>query len=494
MAVFGILCLIVAIILFYFGGKRLQEAAKLQNNYTKEIDLAREELSKIQSEKEKILIDKSILLNEISTKKDELYKTLEDEKNKLSNEMKKYQSNTSYAAEQYMYTLEKRYVEVEREFDEKMKILTTEEEDAKAELAKLKATLSAGVEAQLREREKEENLEYYKLKINSNDLSDKISFFSALFKIETFEKFGLLDGDLLESCKVENEFCKRIINGKHKVTLNLTSFVNHKCRNLNYRESSQIHSFKKMTLANMMNMEIKNQLNTSSFKKNYVIYTFVHEYGELPKIESFDPDADYVCFTTSERIAGNENLAHPWKIFNVNTIIDALEYSRFDKKIEQLFKINPHLFFSNYNISIYIDANKIYDIHSNTKDYTRLIDPKHFLLALNSCEEDCVYREIIKSYKNNQIKSDSYNNLISLYRDKYRFPQHAGLIEDSILIRKHNDPRCKETMNKIWNFALTYNVQEKFFMNLSLWYFKYAYSSIPATLFYKKYVKLIEGK
>ena len=226
MAVFGILCLIVAIILFYFGGKRLQEAAKLQNNYTKEIDLAREELSKIQSEKEKILIDKSILLNEISTKKDELYKTLEDEKNKLSNEMKKYESNTSYAAEQYMYTLEKRYVEVEREFDEKMKILITEEEAAKAELAKLKATLSAGVEAQLREREKEENLEYYKLKINSNDLSD----IQALNQIKSVLHQPVILSKLIWSTyfqKQTTELCNRILGlnkkcGIYKITNTLT--------------------------------------------------------------------------------------------------------------------------------------------------------------------------------------------------------------------------------------------------------------------------------
>lgn len=222
MAVFGILCLVLAIILFYLGGKKLKEAAQLQNNYTKEVDLAREELSKIQKEREKILIDKSILLNEISTKKDELYKTLEDEKNKLSNEMRKYQSSTSYAAEQYMYTLEKRYVEVEKEFDEKMKILTTEEEDAKAELAKLKATLSAGVEAQLREKEKEENLDYYKLKLNKNDLSD----IQALNQIKSVLHQPVILSKLIWSTyfqKQTTELCNRILGlnkkcGIYKIT------------------------------------------------------------------------------------------------------------------------------------------------------------------------------------------------------------------------------------------------------------------------------------
>lgn len=222
MAVFGILCLVLAIILFYFGGKRLKEAAQLQNNYTKEVDLAREELSKIQSEREKILIDKSILLNEISTKKDELYKILDDEKNKISNEMKKYQSDTSYAAEQYMYTLEKRYVEVEVEFDKKMQALNAEEESAKAELAKLKATLSAGVEAQLREREKEENLDFYKLKLNKNDLSD----IQALNQIKSVLHQPVILSKLIWSTyfqKQTTELCNRILGlnkkcGIYKIT------------------------------------------------------------------------------------------------------------------------------------------------------------------------------------------------------------------------------------------------------------------------------------
>lgn len=222
MAVFGVLCLILAIILFYIGGKKLKEAATLQNNYTKEVDLAREELLKIQSEREKILIDKSILLNEISTKKDELHKILEDEKNKLSDEMKKYKSDTSYAAEQYMHTLEKKFVEVEAEFDSKMKALTDEEEKTKAELTKLKATLSAGVEAQLREKEKEENLDYYKLKLNKNDLAD----IQALNQIKTVLHQPVILSKLIWSTyfqKQTTELCNRVLGlnkkcGIYKIT------------------------------------------------------------------------------------------------------------------------------------------------------------------------------------------------------------------------------------------------------------------------------------
>lgn len=333
-----------------------------------------------------------------------------------------------------------------------------------------------------------------KLEFTSNDLTDKISFFSALFKIEAFQEFGLLDNDLIGPCKIENDFCRKIINGGKKVTLVPSSFVQHKCRNLSYETNPNVKSYIKFTEANLYNMELKHNFNLENIeKKNYVVYTFVQEYGELPKISEFDINTEYVCFTTDERIYGNKGKTYPWKIFDVTKIIEALEFPKLDRKVKQFFQINPHLFFNNFNISIYIDSNKIYDLSSNTQEYVRLIDPNHFMLTLNSCDNDCAYREAISQFNNDLISKEMYESIIQLY-GWYRYPKNNGMVEPTIIIRKHNDNRCKEAMNKIWNFIMKYKLSETFFINLSLWYFKYSYSYIPANLFYKKYVKLIEGK
>ena len=47
-----------------------------------------------------------------------------------------------------------------------------EKEQLQTELNKLKSSLSAGVEARLREQEKKEQINFYKLSINDADLSD----------------------------------------------------------------------------------------------------------------------------------------------------------------------------------------------------------------------------------------------------------------------------------------------------------------------------------
>ena len=241
-------------------------------------------------------------------------------------------------------------------------------------------------------------------------------------------------------------------------------------------------------------MELKYNFNKNvPVQKNYVIYTFVQEYGELPKIKNFDNDVEYVCFTTDERVYGNRTKTYPWKIFKVNEIVEALEFPKLDKKIKQFFQINPHLFFKNYNISVYIDSDVVYDIEPSTQEYIRLMDSKHFMLALNSCENDCSYRELIKQYKAGLMNKETFEEILQLF-SWYRYPKNNGLIEPTIIIRKHNDERTKLVMNKWWNFIFKYKVSEKLLFNLAIWYFKYAYSYIPANLFYKKYVKLIEGK
>lgn len=333
-----------------------------------------------------------------------------------------------------------------------------------------------------------------KLEFTENNFNDKISLFSALFKIEAFQNFGLFDNDLIGPCKVENEFCQRLIDNGKKITIVPKSFVYHKCRQLSYETNPNVKSYVQFSEANMYNMELKYNFNKNvPVQKNYVIYTFVQEYGELPKIKNFDNDAEYVCFTTDERVYGNRTKTYPWKIFKVNEIVEALEFPKLDKKIKQFFQINPHLFFKNYNVSVYIDSNIVYDIEPSTQEYIRLMDPKHFILALNSCENDCSYRELIKQYKAGLMNKETFEEILQLF-SWYRYPKNNGLIEPTIIIRKHNDERTKLVMNKWWNFIFKYKVSEKLLFNLAIWYFKYAYSYIPANLFYKKYVKLIEGK
>lgn len=329
-----------------------------------------------------------------------------------------------------------------------------------------------------------------KIEFTENNFKDKISLFSALFKINAFIEFGTFNENLLSSAKIENEFCQRLIKNGKKVTLNPNSFVSHKCRQLSLIENTNVKSFRNLIDATLYNMEISNSLNTDDANhKQYVIYTYVPEYEELPKIKEFDNNTDYVCFTNDERIYGNRGQTYPWKIYDVRKIISALEFPNLDEKIKQFFKINPHLFFKNYNISIWIDSKYINNIKGETQEYVRLIDPNNFMLTLESSKFDCSYKELISLWKKELITNESYDNIVQLYR-WFRYPQNNGFADTNIIIRKHNDERCILSMNKIWNYIFKYKLSENLFFNLVLWLYKYDYSYIPNKLFYSKYIDM----
>ena len=115
------------------------------------------------------LIDTKNYLNDIQN---DILKTIDNQK-ELSQK----------AFENYCEILEKQYKEQEEEYDIYKDALETsysnlqlklmqETDEAKKELDKIKATRAAAIQAQTREKEIEENLSFYCLKVSDNELKD----------------------------------------------------------------------------------------------------------------------------------------------------------------------------------------------------------------------------------------------------------------------------------------------------------------------------------
>lgn len=156
---------------------------------------------RVEKDKRKQEIEKNI--NELSNERDKLLlaieqekqkydENLEREKNKFSEQLELFKQNINYASINYSSLIEEQYIKVEQVFDTKVEnlnkemlnieeayntkveLIEREAATAKARLKELQDSLSAGVQAQLREREKEENLQFYKLSISAVDLEDII--------------------------------------------------------------------------------------------------------------------------------------------------------------------------------------------------------------------------------------------------------------------------------------------------------------------------------
>jgi hypothetical protein len=170
----SIILTIISIIILYIGLKKYKTASIIQNNKLKEITAAEKLLKQKQEDINNLSLQRIKLLEDITKEKERINTLYENEKNRISEEIKIYKDNLNYASEQYVYTLEKRYEKVEKEYSAKVNFLNTQEKKYKDELETLKNTLSAGVQAQLREREKEENLQFYKLSLTPLELEDVI--------------------------------------------------------------------------------------------------------------------------------------------------------------------------------------------------------------------------------------------------------------------------------------------------------------------------------
>ena len=150
--------------------KKEAEAIVVEKNNLAEAKRAERE--SIIKEIQYLELERKRILQEIEQQTKIMESNISASKNQWDAAIKLYKENYNYAAEQYEYHMEKAYNQIEKDFDLKMLSLDKQKEDIEAEIAKLQAALTAGVEAQLREREKEENIDFYKLHITDQELSD----------------------------------------------------------------------------------------------------------------------------------------------------------------------------------------------------------------------------------------------------------------------------------------------------------------------------------
>ncbi|MCC8068679.1 MAG: GIY-YIG nuclease family protein [Ruminococcus sp.] len=219
--IFLILFLIIETIgfgLFYYKSIKPQKQEE-QKQHQDEFD----KIYQIQKEINELSSQKTQLLQDITKEKQEVEQIYEKEKNKLSEQINLYKSNLSYASEQYVYHLEQKYKEVEKEYHIKVQQLEQQEQKQKdiiqqyiQKIDNLKDTLNAGARAQLREREKEEQLSFYKLSVSESDLDDILKLNNLKL---SFHQPVILSKLIWSTYfqKQTTEMCNRILGTTNKV-------------------------------------------------------------------------------------------------------------------------------------------------------------------------------------------------------------------------------------------------------------------------------------
>ncbi|SEK36097.1 glycosyltransferase domain-containing protein [Parapedobacter koreensis] len=208
-----------------------------------------------------------------------------------------------------------------------------------------------------------------------------------------------------------------------------------------------------------------------------VIYTaiFGNYEGLLPQKPVVD--WDFICFTDNDRLQ-----AAPWRVVLIDPPIvgDNVRSSRY-------IKINPHLFLSEYDISIFIDGNFLVIGNMDTLVEQVLADAPIACFDHNQNTRDardCVYMEhaaIKEMAEARGIYKDDpqvMEKQMAFLRAQH-YPEHNGLVYSGVLLRRHHDARLISAMEEWWYMVKHYSKRDQLSFDYAMWKQSLIYKTIP---------------
>jgi hypothetical protein len=202
-------------------------------------------------------------------------------------------------------------------------------------------------------------------------------------------------------------------------------------------------------------------------ENNIVIYTAIYnDYDDLRDPETISLNCDYICFTDNPKLESKV-----WKIKYLPQ--DDLDPTRKNRRV----KILPHLFFSDYKYSVYVDGSL--DIIGNIEKLVEkyLVKRNHQLAAFGHPSHNCLYKEAKKCIEKGKDNEEIINKQIQRYR-KEGMPLNYGLIQNRVLLRKHNDQAVIKTMEDWWQEVLNHSRRDQISFCYSAWKNNFKYTII----------------
>jgi len=211
-----------------------------------------------------------------------------------------------------------------------------------------------------------------------------------------------------------------------------------------------------------------------------VIYTVIfNDYDILLPVNVLS-ECDFICFTDNKNLS-----AMGWMIRYIPNEISSEKY------INRLIKIQPHLFLSEYEQSLYIDGNIaisknpdiLFDRYLNNGISIAL--PKHPF-------RNCAYQEaayLLNSKRFSLVFKEKLRQQILRYRKSF-FPENIGLTENNLILREHNCSQIKDLSNLWWNQFLFGCDRDQISLQYSIWSLSIPYSYIKEGPRFNKYFKI----
>lgn len=172
-----------------------------------------------------------------------------------------------------------------------------------------------------------------------------------------------------------------------------------------------------------------------------VVYTAVVDgYDALHDPAMVPPGWDFVAF--SDRAIESD----VWNVRPLNYV------ERDPSRSARFVKLHPHLYFPDYEFSIWLDAN-ITPI-DDLSGLVAALGARDFIGMFHHPHRDCVYVEAEACLARGKDVHANIGGQTSRYREE-GFPPHYGLWETGVLVRRHREDACVRLMVAWWNEIFT---------------------------------------
>jgi hypothetical protein len=224
-----------------------------------------------------------------------------------------------------------------------------------------------------------------------------------------------------------------------------------------YKKYCQLNTIKNILKQNDGNY---NKYNIKYIKKiKKVVYSVI--IGKYDKILTFKKQEGYNYFLFADQNYKNTN----WTIISISKLIEKTNISKI--KMTRYYKLFPHLFFKDYDLSIYIDASFI--VKGNLNEFLiKTLNPSFDIYFLQHYCRNKILQEFPAVLRDKRDKIEIVNLVKKRYK-KENFPDNLGLTENCIIIRRHNNKKVIKLMKIWWNEIKNYSYRDQLSLNYAIW-------------------------
>lgn len=188
-------------------------------------------------------------------------------------------------------------------------------------------------------------------------------------------------------------------------------------------------------------------------KEKIAVYTCITgNYDNLKEIDKrlLEKEVDYYCFTNNKEITSKT-----WKVIYLE------DFNLTNHMLNRKIKILGHEMINDkYDILVWMDGNS----SLQKKITTFLMEQCHLddysFCAFKHPDRDCIYEEAKACVRLKKDNKDIITKQMEFYRND-NYPEHNGLCEMSIFVKKAKDKKVIETMNLWYEMITKYSKRDQ---------------------------------